>query len=189
MARAGMASIITDLRRMGAAGTADISVAGVDYFSDDQLQDVLDGQRREISEVLTPSDAMRYYFETRPVERAATAGAFQVLDAAGSAVGTAEYSVNYPAREITFVDDQHGAQFTLKARTFDMPAAAAEVWESKAAAWAAEFDVTTDNHNVKRSQKIKHAQMMAAQYHLESEKAAELAQGQGFVRMTRVDTY
>ena len=38
MARAGMANLITEMRVLCQAGTADYSVAGVAYFSDDQIQ-------------------------------------------------------------------------------------------------------------------------------------------------------
>ena len=47
MAREGMAQLLLDLRRETYAGTADHTVAGVAYWTDDQLQAQLDRTRED----------------------------------------------------------------------------------------------------------------------------------------------
>ena len=50
-ARTGMANLIIRLRGMVQSGTADYTVAGSAYWTDDQLQDGLDKYRRDIVNV------------------------------------------------------------------------------------------------------------------------------------------
>ncbi|HFC08451.1 MAG TPA: hypothetical protein ENJ54_01155 [Chloroflexi bacterium] len=48
--------------------------------------------------------------------------------------------------------------------TFDLNAAAAEVWEQKAAALTSQYDATVDGTTARRSQKFTHALRMAQYY-------------------------
>ena len=48
--------------------------------------------------------------------------------------------------------------------TYDLNAAAADVWDMKAAALASEFDASADGARVQRSQRYEHALRMAARY-------------------------
>ena len=48
MARSGMSALLTEFRGLAEAGTSEYSVAGPSYWSDDQLQDVLDIHRRDV---------------------------------------------------------------------------------------------------------------------------------------------
>ena len=43
-----MAELIADLRALTDAGTSDYTVGGVSYWSDQQLQDALDGRRQGV---------------------------------------------------------------------------------------------------------------------------------------------
>ena len=43
-----MAELIADLRALTDAGTSDYTVGGVSYWSDQQLQDALDGRRQAV---------------------------------------------------------------------------------------------------------------------------------------------
>lgn len=67
-ARAGMVEIIAELRALGAAGTADFSIAGISYFTDDQLQDILDQHRRDWTHIpliaqSTQTNGTTYYYD------------------------------------------------------------------------------------------------------------------------------
>lgn len=175
-ARLGMSELITELRTLTAAGTADYSLAGSVYFSDEYLQGVLDKNRvdfrREalMTEPTYDNGTTRYYdfyFKRRNVEGTASGTpAWRVENAAGSVVaaGTALYSVNMDAGVITFVADQGGTPYYLSGREYDLNRAAAVIWDKKAAdVWDA-FDLKTDNHDMTRSQKYKHATDQAAKY-------------------------
>jgi hypothetical protein len=49
-------------------------------------------------------------------------------------------------------------------RSYNVNLAAADVWRKKAAHYATAYDVSTDNHSLKRSQLIQHCQVMAREF-------------------------
>lgn len=166
-ARNGMTAIITRLRNMTQAGTADYTVAGSAYWSDDQLEDVLDRYAtlyRQIklqSFVLNENGTAVYYDYAAPsaIYEQATSGAqyWQITDSLGSAVGTANYSVDYNTGNIRFSADTEGTAYYLTARAYDLNSAAAEIWETKAGqVWDA-YDFDADGQQFSRSQMHKHA--------------------------------
>lgn len=181
-ARDGMSDLINQLRSMTEAGTADYSIGAETYWTDDQLQQALDSQRRDVFR--QPMDVMteyasgapeyhNYYYHQRWVEQAASGStAWQIEDSAGSAIGTALYTAYYDAAYVRFSADTLGSAYYLSHRQYDLYAVAADVWTRKAAHYAAEFDVVTDNHDLKRSQLRKHAQEMAEFYRRQSAGAA-----------------
>lgn len=188
-ARNGMTYLIAELRTMTAAGTADFSVAGVTRFSDDELQDVLDRQRSEVYEPLESryrydngtAIYTEFYYGPRWVERPESGtAAWQVETTSGSAVGTANYSVEYNARKLTFTTNQAGSAYYLRARAYDMNRAAADVWRQKAAYYAAQFDISTDNHSLKRSQLVTQCRRMVEFYETQAAPV--------FIRTERVDS-
>jgi hypothetical protein len=174
MARGGMADLITQLRAKTAAGTADYSVAGVTYWTDDQLQTMLDAERsafyREAlrAESLYDAGTVRFYdyfFPRQHVEGSAsgTAG-WRVEDGSGNTISISAYTVNMDAQQIVFSSDTQGSAYYLSGRSYDLERAAAAVWEQKAADVADRFDLQTDNHTLSRSQLYKHYMDMAKRY-------------------------
>lgn len=191
--RDGMTEVILTLRKLCEAGTADYTLAGVTFWTDEDLQDILDDHRQDVSEQMrvvarysSGGQAFHdYYFSAGPVERVASgASAFQVYNSAGSLAGTAAYSVNYRAGHVEFTADQgSGAQYAVRARAFNINGAAAEVWKAKAAHYqAAGFDVETDNHNIKRSQLVDRALKM-----VETFEALSAQSGYGAYGATLID--
>lgn len=173
--RDGMASLITQLRGMTDAGTADYTVAGSPYWTDEQLQDKLDDQRRtrRREPLAFTVDAISggsaeyhdYYFRHAHVEEAGSGTVAWVLeDSTGADVGTADYEVNYRARHIRFSANTLGTAYYLSYRAYDLNRAAAAVWQDKAAHVAARFDLKIDNHDLKRSQLRDAYLKMAAEY-------------------------
>lgn len=171
VARTGMGTAINRLRRMTESGTADYSVAGLTFWGDDDLEAALDRHlHRANHEALRAepeweSGSMvyrNYWLPDYEFERN-TGGdsVFRITDSNGSAIGTANYSVNYEQRRVAFVADQGAEIRYLSANGYDMHAAAAEVWDDKASHYQASFDFATDNHEMKRSQLIQQAQAMA----------------------------
>jgi hypothetical protein len=184
-----MTYLISELRGMGAVGTADFSVAGVNKFSDDELQDILDRRRAEVYEPLSyrsrydggTAIVTEFYYAPRWVERLDSGtAAWQVEATQGSAISTANYSVEYNARKLTFTSNQLGTAYYLRARSYDLNRAAADVWRLKAAYYAAQFDISTDNHSLKRSQLVTQCQRMIDFYDQQA--------GGGYIRMERVDS-
>lgn len=197
MARAGMSVLIAALRALTNAGAADYTIGATTYWSDDQLQDMLDAQRTTASERLTAHPQIetgilmtrRYTFAARDVEQAASgADAWQIVDADGNEPDPLDYTVQYAAREILFSSDQGDVEYTLRRRAYGLKRAAAAVWEQKAAHAAARFDIKTDNHELTRSQLRTAALAMAAQLRAEAE-AEEMADGPRHVRFVRGDVW
>lgn len=178
MARSGMANLILRMRQMCNAGTADYTITGTTpqtFWSDDQLQAKLDQHRQDfyresLAVQATQDDGgtaryQDYYSCYRNLEEAASGAAvWQVENSAGSAIGTASYTPNYDAGHIYFAADQGGTAYYLSGRAYDMERTAADVWEVKAAQVADRYDVTTDNHSLKRSQLYQMYMASAKQY-------------------------
>lgn len=164
-ARYGMYNLILRVRSGAAAESDEFTFAGETYFTNDHLQDKLDANRRDIFyealdyEVSYDSGNVAqyvdYYFDNGNVEELSSGtAAWNLQDASGSAVGTADYSVNYNARHIRFAANTYGSAFYLTYRAYNVEAAIADTWDFKAANVAQLFDVSTDNHSLKRSQKF-----------------------------------
>lgn len=176
MARTTLADLIHDIRTMTGAGTADYIIAGTDYWSDDQVQIVLDNNRRDIyREPLMPEidyvaggsiQYFNYYSEFQHLE--ATDGGtalFWIEDAQGAAQGTAGWTADYRRGQVTFTADQGGTAYYLNARAYDLNGAAADILES----WAgyeklSAVDVSTPEVRIARSQKVKNLTTMANVY-------------------------
>jgi hypothetical protein len=164
-----MTAVINQLRGYCEAGTADYTVAGTAYWSDDQLQMALDYNRVDVRHA--PMAAIpaigtanattwtEYQIGWRDLESDPV-----IQDGDGNTVGTAGYTFNSQLGIATFTSDQGGSIRYLTGHSFNVPAAAAYVWNSKAAHYAVAVDVSTDNMSVKRSQLIDHCKQMAQVY-------------------------
>lgn len=190
-ARAGMTELIARLRAMTASGTADYSVGTVIYWVDDQLQDILDQNRRDFRrEPLQPEptyDAGNvryydYYFARRNLEGTASGtAAWRIEDGAGNTIAGALYTPNLNAQHLLFSYNTLGSAYYLSGREYDLERAAAQVWEQKAADVADRFDLKVDNHDMKRSQLHAHYLKMAAQMRSKAKVT--------FTRLKRIDAY
>jgi hypothetical protein len=179
-ARSGMATLISRVRGNCAAGTADHTLGATSYWTDDQIQEVLDGHREDLRRhPLTPmarygdNNVLQYFdywwkrggASSNNVEEASSGTTvWRVYDGNGSVIAGAEYSVNYSAGKITFLADRLGTAYLLDYSRYDIERASADVWEQKASFYADQFDISTDNHSLKRSQKYDHAMAQAAMW-------------------------
>jgi hypothetical protein len=143
---------------MTVTGTADYSIATVTYWSDDQLQTVLDNHRADVQFyplTVTPWQMAgsvtyrEYHSGLQDIEQGTVT---YLQTSAGSSVGTSGYSVDYARGIVTFTANQVGTAYYITTRTYDLYGAAAEVWQNKAAQVAQRFDFSTDNHSIKASQ-------------------------------------
>ena len=166
--RTTMAELIVDLRAMTDAGTSDYTVGGVTFWSDQQLQDVLDGRRAAVRFIQMSAQpdyangAFSYTDYILPAENMEGGTLLQVLDNTGGTVGGWTFDRNRGV--VTFATDQAGASRFVTGRSYNVNLAAADVWRKKAAHYATAYDVSTDNHSLKRSQLIQHCQAMAREF-------------------------
>lgn len=160
-ARNGMLDLIERVRILCDAGTAEHSIQGISYYSDDHIQERLDRQRMDVyREPLTvqveysngTAIYKRYYFPTPDVERAESgSAAWLVEDYAGSAIGTAQYSAYYDAQYIEFNTNTAGSAYYLTYRTYDVNRVASLVWREKATFVSSRpLSIETDNHKIVR---------------------------------------
>jgi hypothetical protein len=187
-ARTGMASIITELRGLCEAGTADYTVTSSTFWSDDQLQDILDIHRNDIIfEPLTAypnvvSAGTNSWFDYRSsynYYEATTGGTaiFYLQNAQGSIQGTSLYTADYRRGQFIFAADQRGTTYYLTGRSYDLDAAAADVWRRKAAHVApTAFNFSTDNHSVSREAVYQHSLQMAEYFESKGSNAVESVQ-------------
>jgi len=175
MARTTMADLLLRLRGLTQSGTADYAVSGTTYWTDDQLQDVLDRNRMDViderlqphSETNSGGTVVYYLYQSGYRNLEATDGGtavFYMRDSSGSRAGTANYAVDYNAGRVVFNVDTAGTVFYLTARTFDLNAAAAEVWDQKASSVAERFDFSADGASFKVSQLTENYRKQAAYY-------------------------
>lgn len=193
-ARAGMAELITALRRESHAGVADYTIAGETYWTDDQLQEKLDQTREDFFEIGLQTVGERqsgsnitytkYYMpdQARHIERAGTGSLFRLYDSNGDDVSASAYTVNYDAGLITFNSDTENTTFYLDFSAFDLWWAAADVWDAKASQVAvSSIDWSSDNHRVSNKQLATNYQDMAKKCRLKSPRSVRN------VRRVRID--
>ena len=168
--RTDMSAIILLLRGMCEAGTADYTLAGAAYWTDDQLQDALDRSRIDLNMVqlsATPrySGGSITYTEYRaPMGYIEGGTALEVVDASGATQGTATYTADAMRGIVNFISDQAGAARYINGRAFDLDKAAAEVWRKKASHYATAYNINADGQNLSRAQLFEHAIEMAREY-------------------------
>lgn len=171
--RADMEERIRELRSLTNAGTADYTLAGVTYWSDAHLQDILDGNQTKIrhaemqaqesydsggSVIYTEYLTYARNWELSPV----------IQDVEGKTVAGTVYSFDAINGIVNFAADTTGATRYITGKVYDMSGAAAQVWRRKAAYYAAAYDISTDNHSLKRSQLVQQCTMMAEQFEAQS---------------------
>jgi hypothetical protein len=175
-ARAGMATLIALVRAAANAGTADYSIAGTTYWSDDQIQAELDRTQRlyqfvemdfaplyvdgvwEYKDYLLP-DALGTYLEQG---HSADSG-WVIRDSHGGSVDSTTYTVDYEAGRISFAADRRGSVMFVDARAYNMNRAAAYLWRKKAS-HTKNVDWKSDNTEVKKSGEYTQALEMARYY-------------------------
>ena len=165
--RTGVTYLVTLLRGMTNAGTNDYTIAGGTFWPDDLLQLTLDDFRKDVyREPLTSiitndnSGSAQYfdYFFANPNAEKHTSGTvlgklrWEIENSAGSAIGTAEYEVDYEGQYIRFDNDQSGTAYFLNYSHFNLNRSAANIWRRKAAQTADRFHIETDNHSLRRQQ-------------------------------------
>lgn len=194
MARSTMSSLIQHLRELTNMGTAEYTVGATTYWTDDQLQSVLDQNRTDIKEFrMTPipetvgAGEVDYYDYIIPeslrwLEQGTTVTFIlnQTYGTLTAGTSTNNYAIDYDRHVVTFVGDQEAQTRYLRARSYDMHGAAADVWGKVEAYYTHQVDWSSDNHSVKASQK-------AAQARRAKQREESLSRRGGDTRMVRLD--
>lgn len=163
-ARTGMANLIGRVRVM----CDDVSTADV---SDDTIQNILDKHRLEVHReqlAMSPryeSGTAKYYdffSNYGDFEEDTTANAFIVEDSTGT--DKAPDTVDYVNGHIQYNTDQQGEYRYLTARSYDIYAAAADVWRLLAGQATSKFDFSADDAKFSRGQWFRHCTVMADHY-------------------------
>lgn len=188
MARATLAPLIAELRQLCEADIDSYKIGATYYWSDDQLQAVLDRHRVFYNHVPVAPDAQYttggveykiYRTNVTKWEGGTVSPGAYLQDISGATVPSANYTFDANTGTFTFTTDQAGAYYYVTGYAYDMNRAAAEVWRIKAAHAAVAYDVNTDNHGLKRSQLVTQALQMAQMY--------ESMAGFGVVTLSRSD--
>lgn len=195
-ARSTMSNLISTLRGMTNAGTADFTVGSSTFWSDDQLQTILDRYVNVIrDETLSPMNEIStggtviykdYQSKSRFFE-GTNAGTAQFVirnPSNGNVSGTADWTANYETGLVSFNADTQGTVYSLSGRSYDVYAAASEVWYQKASHAAEQIDFTTAGHTIKRSNVYAASLAMAKRY----EGMATMQVNSGIVELIRGDS-
>lgn len=175
MARSGLSDLITRLRNMTATGSADYTVGALTYWTDAQLQDVLDRNRKDIRDeklftehvIGTAGTAQWFDYQSKYDTYEQTTGGTSIFYLAfsdGERVGTAEYTVDYARGAITFTNDTGGSALYLNGRAYDLSAAASEIWTMKADHVADRYDFSADGARHNMSQIVEQYMQRAERY-------------------------
>lgn len=180
-----MSSLITTLRGFCNAGTADFTVGSATFWSDEQLQAALDRYATPIREELlkvypvTNTGGTVEYKEYQSHNRffEDTSGGtarFFIANSLGALQGTANWSADYEKGLITFVNDTKGTAYFLTGISYDVYAAAADIWYQKAAHASEQIDFATTVHKITRNHV--YAQCMAMAKRFESMATVGISQ-------------
>lgn len=172
-ARTGMTTLITRLRQMTEAGTADYAVAGTTYWTDADMQSHLDTYRVRVAnlelvrrpEYVSGKSIYVRYEMPRGIEAVeGTAGGttvFRVSDSTGATVAFSAFTFGDREMAVEFTADQEGSARYFSGFIYNIQAAAGEVWKMKAAhSWTA-INFSADFHKFDREAIYAHCLDMA----------------------------
>jgi hypothetical protein len=162
--RATMTDLILELRGMSEAGVNDYTVAGVAFWSDKHLQDILDKKQTEVDyeqmDIFSTRAGSIYEYKEYYTGHTNWEGTPTIRDGYGSSIVGTLYTFEPVSGEVEFTDDQYGSARFISGYYYDVNGAAAEVWRKKMGNAAKMYDFSTDRHNLARSQYMDHCKQM-----------------------------
>ncbi len=164
--RAGMANLIARWRKL-------VDDAGTAVFDDDEAQEILDLNRRDVWErELTPigrfisgTTQYRRFLVGYPDLEESSSGTevWRLYDRWGEDV-TEQYTPDYLRGELLFDQDQAGSARFLDFRAYDLNGAAAEGWRRRKAKTAQYYNYSRDGMSMSRSQWFEHCEAMVQEF-------------------------
>ena len=170
--RTGMNNLIKRVRALTDSPSA-YTDTSTPYWADVDLQDILDSNAQLIIDdplIWRPQviggGTVNYFVANahyRDLEEA-TSGTVRwiVRDSVGAEYGTANYTPDYRQGQIRFTTNRGGTAYYLTAYTYDIHAAAADVWLERLANFADWYKFSADNQTFDRNQAFDHAKTMEA---------------------------
>ena len=167
-----MSDFILELRRMTDASATEVKVNNVQYWTDDQLQGILDAYRHDVLDLrLMPASqreagvdvTLRYYIPDEVgtwIENDPTV--LTIVDENGVAV--TNYTYDPTNRYFLFTSNTNGAIRMMRGRFFDMRLAAARVWFEKAGHRVALINWKAGGQNLNEDQEYQHCMAMFMAY-------------------------
>lgn len=200
--RAGMGQLIAELRGMTEAGTADYTIAGATYWTDGQLQAILDGHRVDlVFAPLKPAPTYGaggsliykdYYSAYGNFERALSGtAAFYVQDGNYNTVAPERYTPDYGRGMITFgtITGTGGTtDYYITGRAYDLFGAAADTWRRKMSHYATSVNFSTDNHSVSMGAIIDNCMKMSNYFESKAGTYGQTIAGVNSADISRPDT-
>ena len=172
--RTGMNNLIKRVRALTDSPSA-YTDTSTPYWADVDLQDILDSNAQLIIDdpliwrpQVVGGGTVNYFVANahyRDLEEA-TSGTVRwiVRDSVGAEYGTANYTPDYRQGQIRFTTNRGGTAYYLTAYTYDVHAAAADVWLERLGNFADWYAFSADNQRFSRQ--MAHSQAMR-QYKLE----------------------
>lgn len=165
--RAGMSYLVERWRRYvndtaGSVWSDTEAVAILDQYRNDLWGRELDVREQRQSGSIVYK---KYLVGCSDLETFASGtAAWNLYDANGSAIGTANYTADYARGIVSFTADQKGSARYVDARSYDVHGAAAQGWRELAGAKASLYRFSADGASYDRNQWYDHCWQMAAQY-------------------------
>lgn len=162
MARTGMLNAIKQLRLMTDTAVNEVAINDVWYWSDDQLQDILDRHARYVDDValfatpITDDGVTTYtkYFFKNYLGSWFDEDTIVVVNNRGTIAPT--NAIDYKGKQVTFVANTLGYDYFIRGRVLNMNAAAAEVWQRKADHRTQLIDWKDGTHTLNEDQEYQH---------------------------------
>lgn len=164
-----MAGLVSELRVLTDTAVDDVLLQGTYYWTDDQLQDILDQNSIAFTDIPLISRPLWYsgsrqyleyhfpgYVSEWLEEPTASDNRFQIVDSLGNETAIANYTLEARYKRVTFNSDQASKLWYLRARGYNLYQAASEVWQRKAALRAELIEVRGGIFIMKEDQEYKH---------------------------------
>lgn len=159
MARATMADLIQDLRELTDVGTAEFTIGTETYWSDDHLQAILDSNARVVRyQALRAIPTLMAGGVATYSEYWSGLGTWEdvptVMDATYGTISAGSYTFDQDLGIVNFTVAGIAAVRLISGTIYNLNGAAADVWRRKSVRAAGAYDVSTDNHTLRRSQLV-----------------------------------
>ena len=177
--RTGQEYMVNYLRDVCLAGTSDYTFNGGTYWTDNQLADILNKTASVSSHINAipisqETQGTLYYYQYQIPgawfeDETSGTPYFHIYDGMGTAIGTADFTLEPKTGMLTFDDDRGGSAVTLNITRYNINQAAADLWRRKAAHISeVSYDISLDGHKLSRSQRVSLYMSMAREYEAQS---------------------
>ena len=141
--RSGMQNLIDRVRALANAEFDEYEIGQTTYWEDSHIQDILDANSQFVVDSPLPYLDQNVDGTARYIVAQSTFNSWEeaesgtarwiVRDSTGAEYGTANYTVSYRAGRIVFDTDRGGTAYYITGYTYDVNAAAADVWMQRLA--------------------------------------------------------